>query len=672
MSRKQRRAEPRQDKPLPQRTSPSAHSLFADAVRHLQAGHLTEAERLFRQVLVVDPRHADSLHLLGAVACQTGRYEVAFELINRAIAASANVAFYHSNLGNIHQQLGRPDEAVACYQRAIDLQSNYPEAHSNLGHALRTLGRLDEAAACYRKAIDLKPDYPEAHHNLANTLKDLGQLDAAAECYRRAIHYRPNYAEAHCNLGNVLKDQRRLDDAVASYRTAIDLKPDFVEAHSNLGLALKEQAPDEAIGFCRRAVELKPDFPEAHYNLGTVLHEQGRLDEAVACYRRAIDLRPDYPEAHSNLGFVLTEQGLLDEAVVYCRRAICLRHDFADAHVNLALALLARGDMPAGWKEYEWRLQTPKTITTRRNFAQPQWRGDTAVGRTLLIHAEQGFGDTLQFCRYGPLAAARGLRVMMEVQKPLVRLLRCLPAVELVVARGDKLPPFDLHCPMLSMPLAMGTTMATIPSAASYLHADAAQVAAWRKRLAAPGAEGFSIGLAWTGNTAHAAHRRRSIAPDRLTPLFEQAGLRFFSLQKGGTPAPANLPLTDFMPEMGDFADTAALISNLDLVISVDTAVAHLAAALGKPVWLLDRFDSDFRWFTGRRDSPWYPTLRLYRQPRPGAGRLSWPRSSTTCTLGVRAEVPCAMRWCPDRAIIRRCQEDRFRTWPHEQPPAPG
>jgi tetratricopeptide (TPR) repeat protein len=533
--------------PVPQ----DVREMFAAAFQHHQAGRFSEAERLYRDVLAVDPRHADSLHLLGGVACQTGRHELAFQLIGSAIAINTKIPFYHANLGGVMQELGRLDEAVAYYQRALDLDANYAEAHYNMGITLRKLARLDDAVACYRRAIDAKPNYPEAYYNLGNALMDLGASDDAVVCYRTAVELRPNYAAAHSNLGNALRDRGRLDDAIACYRVAIELRPGFLGAH---------------------------------HNLGVTFAEQGRLHEAIACYLKAIDLKPDSP----------------------------------DAHWHLALALLAQGDMSAGWEEYEWRWQTPKMIKARRNFAQPQWRGETAVGRTLLIHAEQGFGDTLQFCRYGPLAAARGLRVMMEVQKPLVRLLRGLPDVELVVARGDELPPFDLHCPMLSMPLAMGTTMATIPSAASYLHADAAQVAAWRKRLAAPGAEGFSIGLAWTGNAAHAAHRRRSIAPDRLTPLFEQAGLRFFSLQKGGTPAPANFPLTDFMPEMGDFADTAALISNLDLVISVDTAVAHLAAALGKPVWLLDRFDSDFRWFTGRRDSPWYPTLRLYRQPRPG------------------------------------------------------
>ena len=282
------------------------------------------------------------------------------------------------------------------------------------------------------------------------------------------------------------------------------------------------------------------------------------------------------------------------------------------------MARLAQGDMPAGWEEYEWRWKMTRLIKARRNFAQPQWRGEAAGGQTLLIHAEQGLGDTLQFCRYAKLAAARGLRVIMEVQQPLVRLLRGLPGVDLVMARGEELPAFDFHCPMLSMPLVVGTTITTIPSAASYLHADETEVAAWRTRLAAMANQGFRIGLVWAGAAMAGADRRRSLAPDRLAPLCDLSGLHFFSLQKGGPAAPARFLLTDFMHEIDDFADTAALIANLDLVISVDTAVAHLAAALGKPVWVLNRFDSCWRWLVGRRDSPWYPSLRLYRQQRPG------------------------------------------------------
>ncbi len=604
---------------------PDPRGFFADAVRHHQAGRLTDAERLYRQVLAIDPRHADSLHLLGVIGGQTGHHELAADLMSRAINVDPKQAAYHSNLGIALRQQGRLDEAVTSFRAALDLRPDFAEAHNNLGIALKEQGRLEDAIASYRKAIEHDPNYTGAHNNLGIALKDSGLPAEAIASYLRAIDLDPNYPGAHNNMGIALKAQGRLDEAIASYRRAIALDPNYAVAHNNLGLALKEQGRWDAAAACfRAALDIRPDFPEAHNNLGTVLGEHARQQEAVACYRKAIELEPDFPEAYNNLGTALRAQQRLDEAVCSYQRAIGLKPDYAEAHTNLAMALLARGDMAAGWEEYEWRWKAPDTIEARRDFAQPQWRGEHAAGRTLLIHAEQGLGDSLQFCRYAPLAAATGLRVILEVPVPLVRLFRGLPGVDRVVTRGRGGAGFDLHCPMLSLPLALGTTITTIPNVVPYLQADASEVAAWRTRLDTLGMPGRRIGLAWAGSsrlhspTGAALDRRRSIAPDRLAPLLAVPGLRFVSLQKGGPAAPADFPLLDCMGEMEDFADTAALIANLDLVIAVDTAVVHLAAALGKPVWLLDRFDPDWRWLVGRRNSPWYPTLRLYRQPRPG------------------------------------------------------
>jgi tetratricopeptide (TPR) repeat protein len=593
MNRKQRRAEKPQGQPATATTPPTVQAVFNAALQCHQAGRLNEAEQLYRQVLAVNSRHADSLHLLGVVANQNNRPEVAADLIGKAIGVNATQAIYHSNLGTALWRQGLLDQAVASYRRALELKPDYATAHFNLGTVLWKQGQPDAADVCYRSAIHFKVNYPEAFDNLGTVRREQGRLDEAILCYRWAIAFRPDYPEAYNNLGTARLEQGRPDEAVACYRKALALKPDYVEATFNLGVAIWELGqPAEAITWYRNAIALKPDYVDAYLNMGTALKELQRLDDAVACYRKVLELEPANPEAHSNLGIVL----------------------------------LAQGDLAAGWAEHEWRWQTPQMRKARRDFVQPQWRGEAAEGQTLLIHAEQGFGDTLQFCRYAPRAKARGLRVIMEVQPPLVRLLSGLPGVDLVTGRGgDALPPFDLHCPMLSLPLVLGTnTVATIPGAAPYLNADAAQIAAWRKRLAGEDGRGLRVGLAWAGNPrSHsralaAVDRRRSLNPNRLAPLFELSDVQCFSLQKGGPAAPAGFPLTDFMNEMDDFADTAALVANLDLVISVDTAVAHLAAALGKPVWLLDRFDSCWRWLTDRRDSPWYPGLRLYRQPQPG------------------------------------------------------
>jgi tetratricopeptide (TPR) repeat protein len=582
-------------------------------------GQLAEAVTCYRKALTLEPDFADAHFNLGIALAEQGKLEEAIACFRRVLALRPDFPGANDTLGDALMARQRLDEAVACYRNSVNLRPDFPSGHFNLGNALARRGRPDEAIGCYRRALDLSPDFLEAQNNLGNVLRELGRLDEAAACYRAVLDVRPDSPEVANNLGIVLDEQGRLDEAVACYRRVLALRPHLPEAHNNLGHALDRQGRlDEAIACFRGALGVRPDFPRAHYNLGNTLAAQRRLDEAVTCYDKALSLTPDYPEAHNNRGKVLREQGRLDEAVAALRRAVDLKPDFADAHGNLAIALLARGDWTAGWQEYEWRWKTPPMIKARRDFAQPQWRGQAAEGQTLLVHAEQGLGDTVQFCRYASLAAARGLRVVVEVQKPLVRLLRGLPGVDAVVGRGETLPDFDLHCPMLSMPLALGTTLATIPRTSAYLHADEAQVAAWRTRLATGTGQGPRIGLVWAGSAKLASDARRSVAPGRLAPLFGVPRLQFFSLQKAGPPAPGSFPLTDFMNEMEDFADTAALVTALDLVISVDTAVAHLAAALGKPVWLLDRFDPDWRWFAGQRNSPWYPTLRRYRQPHHG------------------------------------------------------
>ena len=407
----------------------------------------------------------------------------------------------------------------------------------------------------------------------------------------------------------------RLAEAEALCRQVLAADPRHAEALLLLGMVARACGHQEdGITIIRHALALNPASAKAQNGLGIALHESGALDDAILQYRRALDLAPDYPEAKSNLGAALQERGDFDEAIRCLTEAVALKPDSAEAHTNLATTLLAAGDFAAGWAEYEWRWGTPSMVKGRRDFTQPQWRGEPASGRTLLIHAEQGLGDSLQFCRYAPLAAERGVRVILEVQAPLVRLLGQLPGIERVIARGDPLPPFDLHCPLLSLPLAFATRLESIPAAPSYLAADPAPLAGANPK----------IGLTWAGNPRlHSAalaaiDRRRSIAPELLAPLVAQPGWDFVSLQKGGPAAPAEFRLIDVMAEMTDFADTAALIAGLDLVISVDTAIVHLAAALGKPVWVLNRFDSCWRWLRHRADSPWYPSLRLFTQPKPG------------------------------------------------------
>jgi tetratricopeptide (TPR) repeat protein len=418
----------------------------------------------------------------------------------------------------------------------------------------------------------------------------------------------------------------RFDEAAAGYRRASVLAPHDPRIHRNLGNALMRLGrPDEAAVAYQQAIQLAPDHPGTHFNLGRALLDLGRVSEAAQAFRNEAVLAPNDADTYLNLGCALEFEGRLTDAIAAYRRGIELRPETASAHVSLGLALLRTGELAAGWAAYERRWQTPVMIASYRTFPQPRWHGEAAPGRRLLVHIEGGFGDTLQFCRFGRrLAEARGLKVITEVQKPLVRLLRGVTGIGQIAVAGEDLPPFDLHCPAQSMPFALGTTIDTIPSAPSYVTADAALRAEWRVRLAATVPPGLRVGLAWAGEAySHAPafaaiDRRRSMDPRYLAPVFDLRGVRFVSLQKGGPPAPSGFPLIEVMQDVEDFADTAALMANLDLVIAVDTAVVHLAGAIGTPVWLLNRFDSCWRWIRGRRDSPWYPSLRLYRQPQPG------------------------------------------------------
>jgi tetratricopeptide (TPR) repeat protein len=559
------------------------------ALQHHKAGRLQQAEQMYRQVLALQPEHADAMHYLGVIAHQVGRDDVAAELIRRATQLKPGYAEAYSNLGDTLWALGKLDEAIVACRQAIELKPGYAEAYSNLGNALRDQDKLDEAIAAYRQAISLRSNYVLAHNNLGVALEEKGQFDEAIAEYRQSIALQPAYAEAHSNLGNALKGKGQLDEAVVAYRQAITLRPNLSEPHYNLGNALKAlDRLDEAIAAYQQAIALNPNLPAPFYNLGNTLHHSGRHDEAAAAYRRALALNPDLP----------------------------------DAHLNLALTLLLQGDFAAGCRENEWRWKYKDFPSSVRDFAQPQWQGEELNGRTVLLHAEQGLGDTIQFVRYAAAVASRGGRVLLECPTELYRLLKDLPGVSQVLVKGQPLPPFDLQCPLASLLLAFETRLETIPAAVPYLHADPQLIHKWAELLTDASQE-MKIGLAWAGSPTHSNDKNRSLKLRQLSPLSAAKGVRFYSLQKGPAASQAEdreagLQVTDFRDKLTDLAETAALIANLDLIITVDTAVAHLAGAMGKPVWVLLPFVPDWRWLLNREDSPWYPTMRLFRQKEIG------------------------------------------------------
>ena len=627
MNRKERRAAEKLGRAATGGIAPASQAVFADAVRRHQAGALDDAEHLYRRVLTANPRHADSLQLLGVVAQQTGRPGLAVELIGKAIALNPAAASGHANLGNVLREQRQFEEAVASFRKAIELKPDDVDVHANLGVSLQELGRLEEAVASYRRALELEPGDVGTLNNLAAALRGLGRADEAIACYRRARALKPNQPETHANLGDLLREQGQLEEAIASCRRSLELKPDYPEAHNNLGHVLADQLRwHEAEAAFRRAIEIRPDFAVAHNNLASTLVGQGRFDAAIAGYREALELQPSYADAYSSLGNALRRVGRLDEAIAACRAAIALDPTLPQAHNNLAMALLLAGDMTEGWREYEWRWKVPGLIRPQRHFTQPQWFGEAAWGRTVVVHAEQGLGDAVQFCRYAPMAVELGMRVVLEVPKPLVRLLGVLPGVE-VVARGAALPPFDLHCPLLSLPLAFRTGSTPVPAAVPYLVAEYDRVAAWQRRLPEGG---FRIGIAWQGNPEHAEDRDRSAPLRCFEPLARVPGVRLISLQKNhGLDQMASLPEGMEVATLGDdfdsgpdaFVDTAAVMASLDLVICSDTSIAHLAGALGRPVWVALSAVPEWRWMMQRGDSPWYPTMRLFRQKEHGG----WP-----------------------------------------------
>ncbi|MBN8927255.1 MAG: hypothetical protein BGO51_05565 [Rhodospirillales bacterium 69-11] len=504
------------------------------------------------------------------------------------------------------------------------------------------------AAEAARADLAVAPDDPDLHATYAAILHRLGHPAAAEPHYREALRLRPADASSWSNLGLALLATGSAAEAELCQRRALRLRPDLADAHSALGMAQYAQGcVAEAENSFRGALRLAPDHPNALLNLGTALQSLDRLDEAHAYYLAALGAGAPPAKVLNNLGLLLQEMGRLDEAEATCRAALDQDPDQAEARVNLAMVLLARGALAEGWRAYESRFALATQPGGMRRFLQPQWTGATPPdGRTILLHAEQGFGDTLQFCRYAPLVAAAGARVVLEVPPALMRLVGTLAGVVEVVMAGDPLPGFDLHCPLMSLPLAFGTTLESIPRAVPYLHPEPAQAEAWRQALG--GLRGRRIGLVWAGSArldnphAAALDRRRSVPLETLAPLAALPDVSFVSLQLGPAatqPAPAGLHLHDPTAHLRDFADTAAVIAALDAVVSVDSAVAHLGGAMGKPVFLLNRFDTCWRWLHDRDDSPWYPTLRQFRQPAPHdwatpVGRL------TEALAALRPAVP--------------------------------
>ena len=553
-----------------------------------QSGRFREAETLYRQVLATSPDHPDALHFLGVLAGQFNNHPAAVELIQKSLALRPDDIEARFNLATNLIPLGRLPEAIAEFERVLVAQPNDPDAHLLIADLLRQVGRRDESISHLKRTIALRENNPDAYNNLGNLLQERGQVDQAIECFRRALALRPNHPQTLNNLGNALRQ-----------------KGDFESARDALG----------------QAVSAQPDSPQIRSNFANVLFDLGQPEQAVEQYETALKLAPSYPEAWNHMGVALRGAGRVEEALTAHRRALSLKPDYAEARYAEAWALLLLGHFEQGWSAYEFR---PRAAAGWNRFPNP-WKGEPLNGRRILLHAEQGFGDTLQFARFTSTVTKLGGHVILECQRELVSLLEGLVDVEGVVARDDALPPFDVHCPLMSVPFVLNLAESSIPKNVPYLAPDPLLVAHWANRLEQLGPAPH-IGLCWTGRATHTDDRRRSMRLADFAPLASAVSATFDSLQIGKAgdevhTATSGLRVIDHRDQLTDFTQTAALIKNLDMIISVDTAVAHLAGALGKPTLTLLHFAPDWRWMLAREDSPWYPTMKLFRQPR----RADWP-----------------------------------------------
>jgi tetratricopeptide (TPR) repeat protein len=723
-----------------------------------RAGRLSEAEELYRQILVVDPNHADGLHLLGVIAHETGHDEAAVDLIGRAITRNSRVADFHCNIGAALQALGRLNEAKTHYRQAIRLNPKHAESYNNFGNALREQGKLDEAQRQFRRALSLRPGFADAHYNLGNALLDLGRTEEAIRHYQQAVELKPQFAKAHYNLGHALRGQGKLAEAAACYRQTLALEPTWAEAHRKLAALLRELdrpadaeacfrrahendphtidglqewaeildqlgrdhealqvrqdlcqlAPQQAkhwfeLGLALqkayraadardaylRAQELDPNYPHlrnnlaASYidleqpqpaiailepmiggqcrdalsliNLGIAYRQIFELKRSAAIFERAIEVDSSNPLACSNYGLTLKELQRWSEAQALFERALAVDPDFVGARWNLAMTQLLRGDYAQGWINHEARWQGSPELRSKPfgGLTQPVWDGAPLAGKTLFVWGEQGFGDALQFARYVPMIAERvkreGGRMLYCCFGQLLPLFRrsfegCFEVI--IPDTYRPLPKFDYHCPLLSLPLRFGTTLDTLPAQTPYLVLNQQKVEAWRTRLADE--RRLKVGLVWTGKPTHQRNPFRAVGLDAYAAAFKRlSNVAFYSLQFDAAQdiqkAKANgFQIVDYTPEMSDYDDSAAFTRNMDLIITICTSAAHLAGAIAAPTWLLLDVNPHWVWLTERSDSPWYPTLTLYRQ----SGYREWG----PVMARVEADLAkLAQRHCPDR-----------------------
>ena len=639
-------------------TESDADSTFRKGHAHHLAGRLPEAEQAYRAVLAVDPRHGDALHFLGVIALQCGKPQAAIELIGQSTARSPNFASLN-NLGEAFRQSSRLDEALACFERAIQMQPGHVDAIANAGVVLAQQNKLEPAEQRFRQVLAMNPNHLGAASSFAALLDRVGKVDDAVSAWNHVVRIAPQQSRFHRNLGDALVRADETYRAISAYRRAIELMPEDAEAYSKLALSLSAVKKfDEALAAAEKATVVAPTHAQAWHDRALVLERADRGSEAAPLYRRAVELNPKDSSLHGALGRALSANGQATEALesfargrglnpvdhrfplneskqffqlqqyqmalTAARSAVRLAPHDAECHAALAFALLAMGDYLEGFAEYEWRWRSATFTTKPRDFASPLWDGSEIAGRELLVHSEQGFGDIFQFLRYLPSLLERKIKVIIEVPYKIAGLVRRMSPALRVIISGTILPSFDLHVPMLSLPGIFKTTLDRLPANVPYLRADPVLLEQWRNRITAETGESkaMRVGLVWAGSPK--PDPRRSATFQDYAALANVAGVSWIALQPDSHGAeadapPAGMKILNLGAELRDFADTtASTFACLDLLITIDTSSAHLAGAMGIPTWVMLPHSPDWRWQAAEESSPWYPTVKLFRQTTRG------------------------------------------------------
>jgi tetratricopeptide (TPR) repeat protein len=614
------------------RTMFHADKLLQSAIAHHQGGRLAEAETAYCALLKGAPTHIDGLRLLGGLYLKKSQWADAADYLEKAARVRPKDPEILTNLGIALHKAGRREEALARYRQALEAQPDYVSALNHLGSLLHEMGRLNDAIEVYGRVLRANPDSAAAHYHYANSLYAAGRGNEAIVRYEHALKLKPDYLEAMINLGMTLgrigKDEQSLQwlgIAQSWFEKALEADPQNVTAMNNIGNVLRQQGkPEQALGYYREALRINPSYAQAWINMATSLRDVNLVDEAIEACRHALRLTPDAVDARINMGSFFQDMGRHAEAIALYDEVLTIKPESPDAAWNKSLSLLALGRYDEGWPLHETGLGIAHM---RGEYPSPQrrWNGEDFAGKRLLIWAEQGLGDSLQFIRYAASCKQRGGTIIIMCPHPLRALFRNCPFIDEVpdvVEEKD----FDMHAPMMSLPFIFKTTVDTIPAPMPYLFIGDAVRERWAGKVSGTG---LKVGLVWAGNprenqlNAHMIDRRRSMNLRMLLPLFDISGVQFYNLQMGANAAQIHAcgvsdHIIDMMVDVKDFEDTGAIIEQLDLVLSVDTSVVHLAGGLGKPVWVMSRFDACWRWLQNRPDNPWYPTARVFGQSAAG------------------------------------------------------